>query len=227
MNYKAMFILGTGAAMYARLGFCPVRIKITGMTEEDMAEWSLILPAADCIETVDSDGIRTLDSSDGITLVKFEDGPGSLPGSGGTPSELENAQWYDANGIKIDDGVLPNTDGVPCLLEAWGLSFPIVRAVHDGGDNKNTYAQDSSVDFRDAGVEGGQNWVVFNVSNDDCAYVKSVVKPQGQSKYCRIMLAENSAGDATAAADIDDGDILILVPKSEVQYPLTGPGFMT
>lgn len=223
-----LFGQGSGAITYFRLGFCPVKVKVVGLVEEDMAEWYLpMLASPDSIETVDSDGIRTLDGTDGIDLVQFNDPSGSLPGTGGAPVDLEPGEWYKANGIKITAGSVPIADSNPYIVEAWPLNVPIVRAVHDGGDNCNTYFQDSSVDFKEAGISGGQQFVVINETNDNYGYVKAVQKPTGQSKYCRCTLAENAGGDAAAAADIDDNDVLIIIPKDWVQYPLSGIGAMT
>jgi hypothetical protein len=223
-QYTIRFGVGTGAAMYFALGFCPVKVRLTGTAAGNRTEWWITVPPNDGLETTDSTGARVLDASDGLALVKFSD-PNDPENA--TITTLENAQWYEANGILIDDGVLTNTDAVPFILEAWGVDIPIIRAVHDGGDNANTYFQDSSVDFEKAGVSGGQSWIIINVTNDNYAYVKAVQKPAGQTKYCRLTTAEDSSGTATAAADFDDDDVCIVIPRQYAQRPLSGLGAMT
>jgi hypothetical protein len=219
---------GTGAITYFKLGFCPIKIKISGLVEEDVAEWFLpMLASPDAIETVDSTGVRTLDGTDGIYLVQFDDGLGEHSGAGGAPTVLEPAEWYKANGIKITASCLPIANGNPYIVEAVRLQVPIIRTVHDGGDASHTYWEDSSVDFQEAGVSGGQSWVIINETNDDYAYVKSVAKPSGQTKHCRLNLAENASGLATAAADCDDDDVAFVIPAGWAQYPLSGVGAMT
>lgn len=219
---------GTAAVTYFRLGFCPVYVKVTGLVEEDVMEWALpMLVSPDGIETVDSTGVRTLDGTDGIYLVQFNDGLGDAPGAGGAPTALEPAEWYKANGIKITAAVAAIADTHPYIVEAHRLTVPIIRAVHDGGDTVHTYFQDSSVDFKEAGVSGGQSWVIINENNDNYGYVTSVSKPSGQTKHCRLNTAENAAGDATAAADFDDDDVCFIIPAGWTQYPLSDIGAMT
>jgi len=224
MNYTTRFAVGTGALMYFALGFCPMKVRLTGTSAGNRSEWWLTTPPNDGLETTDSTGARVLDASDGFFLVHFSD-PNDPENS--TITTLENAEWYKANGIGIDDGVLTNTNAVPFVLEAWGMTFPVIRAVHDGGDNCNTYFQDSSVDFQEAGVSGGQSWIIINVTNDDYAYVKAVQKPAGQTKYCRLTVAEDSSGTATTAADFDDNDVCVVIPRQYAQQPLSGLGAMT
>jgi len=219
---------GTGSDTYFRLGFCPAYVKVMGAVEEDITEWCLgLMPGNDSIETIDSTGVRTLDASDGIDLVAFDDGLGAIPGAGGAPSAVGQDEFYKANGICIGDACAPIADGNPYMVLAVRAEFPIIRAVHDGGDNKNTYFQDSSIDFKDAGVSGGQTFIIINESNDNYGYVKAVQKPSGQSKYCRLTVAENAAGDAAAAADFDDDDVCYIIPAQFAQYPLSGIGALT
>jgi len=219
---------GSGAITYFRLGFCPVKVKIYGLVEEDINEWYLpMLASPDSIETIDSTGIRTLDGTDGVYLVQFNDGMGQAPGSGGAPTVLEPAEWYKANGIKITADCAAIADGNPYIVEAYRLTVPIIRAVHDGTTSSNTYFEDSSVDFKAAGVSGGQTWLIINETNDNYGYVKSVAKPTGQTRYCRLYTAENAAGDATAAADFDTADVCFILPVEWGQYPLSGIGAMT
>ncbi len=223
---EIIFGQGTAADMYFRLGYCPDYVRLVGLIEEDVIEWYPLMGSSNGIATVDADGIRTL-GTEGITLVKFDDPVGSLPGTGGTPTAVEPAEFYKANGIKIDASCLPIADGNPFAVHVHRMSAPAIYAVHDGGDNEHLHMQDSSLDFAEMGVEGGQSWIMINETNDNYGYVKSVEKPVGQTKFCRLVLAENAAGDATAAADLVDADVCFILPKHRVQSPLSGVGLMT
>ncbi len=224
---KTFFLMGTGADISVRLGFCPVRVKILGGSVEDTMDWFLpMINDNYSVKQANATGARTY-STGGVKLVKFSDPPDGLPGSEGAPEELEQGEWFMANGIKLDGANIPAlADGNEAILVAEPMDVTMVKAVHDGGAS-GVFFQDSSLDFRDAGVEGGQAWILINETNDDYAYVKSVEKPAGQRKYCRLNLAENAAGDATSAAAIADADVAILIPKQYAQYPLTGIGAMT
>ena len=101
-----------------------------------------------------------------------------------------------------------------------------MKGVHDGATNSNTYFQDNSVDFKDNGVCGGQQWLIYNRTNTNYAYVGEVQKPAGKSKYCRLTLTD-AAGNATTAADIDTSDVVIVMPKQYAQYPMSDYGLMT
>lgn len=227
MNETEVFFgQGTAAIMFFRLGYVPDYVRVTGLIAEDVTEWHLLMGSGNGIWTQDSDGVRLL-GTNGITLVKFDDPIGSLPGTGGTPEAVEVAEFYKANGIKIDAGVPAIADGNPFAVHVHRMSAPAIYAVHDAGDNVHLYMQDSSLDFAEMGVEGGQSWLLINETNDNYAYIKSVEKPAGQSKFCRLVLAENAAGDATAAADLVDADVCFILPKHRVQSPLSGIGFMT
>ncbi len=223
---KTFFIQGTGAITYLRLGFCPVHVRIVGGTVPDLLEWFLpVLADGNGVSTLGSTGARTY-GAPGIQLVKFNDPPDGLPGAGGAPEVLENGRWYEANGIAIDAAVTTIVDGNEAIVMATPMDVTMVKGVHDGGAS-GVFFQDGSMDFRDAGVEGGQSWILINESNDNYAYVKTVEKPAGQRKYCRLTLAENAAGDATSAAAIADADVAIIIPKQYAQYPLSDLGAMT
>ena len=84
MDYTMRFGMGTSATTYFALGFCPAKIRITGTTEEDVNEWFINMPVNDSIGVTDSDGIRALDTSHGITLVNISD-----------PNDPENATITD------------------------------------------------------------------------------------------------------------------------------------
>jgi len=218
---------GSGSDVFFRLGFAAGYVRFMALADsEDVAEWMPPLGNADVMEQIDSTGVRSLDASEGISWCIFDDTLSAYLGeTASTPADTED--WTKANGIRIDTATLGLADGIPFTVIVFPMSTTFIRGVHDGGDNCNTYFEDGSQDFKDLGVEGGQNWILINESNDNYAYVKSVAKPVGSSKYCRLYTAENSAGDATAAADFDDNDVIFLIRKDDVQYPLSGIGAMT
>jgi hypothetical protein len=195
---------------------------------EDIGEWCLSLGNANVMEQIDTTGVRALDGSEGISLVAFTS-PWSdyLDGTASAPSDVEVGRWYEANGIRIDTACLPSQDGIPYMLEVWPLGQTFIRAVHDGTTSSNTFFQDSSIDFADAGVEGGGTWVIINESNDNYAYIDAVQRPSGQTRYCRLTTTTSAGGNATTAADFDTGDVAFIIPLDEVQYPLSGIGVMT
>lgn len=219
---------GTGAAIYHRLGFCPVYVRLWSiMDSEDVDEWALLMANATSISVDDSDGNRDAVSSGGISLVEFdEEWANYLDASATAPSAVEPGKWYQGNGISIGTSCQVNVNGVPYMGIAYPLGVPVIRSVHDGGAS-NVHWQDSSLDFQKCGVEGGQQWIIINEDNDNYAYVKEVQKPAGQSDYCRLTLAESADGTATAAAAIADADKGYIIRKDMVQYPLSGIGAMT
>jgi len=228
LDYMMQFGQGTAAIIYHRFGFCPCKVKVTGLVEEDVNEWYIpMLATPDSIETIDSTGIRTLDGTDGIALCQFNDVPGSLPGSGGAPTVLEPAEWYKADGVKITAGVPGIANGNPYVVEAWRMDVPIVVGIHDGGASQ-VHFQDSSIDLVEAGVTGNGSHILINESNDNYAYVGVISKPSGQSKHCRATTFEDAnCTTATAAAAFADNDVIIIIPAMFAQYPLSGIGLMT
>jgi hypothetical protein len=222
-NYHSQLAIGAGANdLFIRLGFCPDIVRVTEFGTGLGATW-FRGQGNDASITRVAAGDRTVNTDKGVKLVCFDDVPLSQSSD---PVEVEAGEWYKANGIQLTSDIGVLTDGALLLVESWRLSLPFVRTVHDGGDNKNTYFQDSSIDFKDAGISGGQQFILINQSNDNYAYVKSVERPAGQGKHCRLNLSD-AAGNATAAADIDDNDIAYVLPKDSVQYPMSDIGIMT
>lgn len=221
---------GTGSDIYFRLGFCPGFVRVMGEAAEDVSEWWLTMAAGYAVEWVDTNGTnQALTTDTGITLCKFTDSPGTLPGSDdSTPDTVEPGKWYEANGIRIESSAAAVADGNPFLVMAYRLNVPIVRAVHDGTTNSNTYFEDSSIDFLKAGVSANGQFIIINENNDNYAYVGSITKPAGKSRYCRIYTYEDAAlATATAAADFDTSDVCYIIPRMWVQHPLSGIGLMT
>ena len=219
---QMMFLAqGTGAAMYFNLGFCPARVDIQGSVEEDSVVWTIDLAAGYGLESIDADGITALTTATGITLVKFDDEPGSMPGSGGAPSTVEPGRFWEANGIGIGASAAANVDGNPFTVQCFRMNIPIIRAVHDGTTNSNTYFEDSSIDFFEAGVSDNGKFILVNESNDNMAYVGTITKPSGKSRYCRIYTYEDEGlATATATADFDTSDVVFIIPRQYIQYPL-------
>jgi len=143
------------------------------------------------------------------------------------PSDIEAAQWYNANGFRIDASVASIPDASLCYVEAWGSPIPMVPLIHDGGTTQ-LFIQDSSVDLIEAGVTGNGDWIVFNTSNDNYAFVGTISKPSGQTKYCKALLYEDAGlATATASAALADADVLVLMRHRDAQYPLSSVGLMT
>ena len=219
---------GTAASTYFYTGFVPGYVRVDGWGEEDSNFWCPLIPGEDSIEIIDSTGIRELDTSDGVRLVKFSDEPGTVPGSGGTPSDVENGRWWEANGIEITGSCAAIADGNPYSVLVFRMTVPIIRAVHDGTTSSGTYFEDSSIDFLEAGVSPNGKFIIINETNDNYAYVGSITKPSGKTRHCRIYTYEDEGlATATAAADFDTSDVCFIIPRQWAQSPLSGIGLMT
>lgn len=227
MESQKMFLAqGTGAALYFRTGWCPAKVEIQGSVEEDHVVWTIDLAAGYGVQSIDSDGIMTLTAATGITLVKFEGDSDTIPTS--APTVLEPAEYYKANGIGIGASAAANVDGNPFTVHAFRMNIPIIRAVHDGTTSSNTYFEDSSIDFIEAGVSDNGKFIIINETNDNYAYVGAITKPAGKTKHCRIYTYEDEGlAVATSAADFDTSDLCFIIPRIAVQYPLSGIGLMT
>ncbi|MBW2036423.1 MAG: hypothetical protein JRI41_02925 [Deltaproteobacteria bacterium] len=217
-DQKLLLAQGTGAAVYLRLGWCPAKVILQGSVEEDSSVWTIDLTAAYGIESIDSTGVTELTTDTGITLVQFEGDADTIPTS--APTSLEPAEYYKANGIAVAASAACNVDGNPFTVHAFRLNVPIVKGIHDGTTSSNTYFEDSSVDFIEAGVSGNGKFIIINETNDNMAYVGEITKPAGKDKYCRIYTYEDeSLTTATAAADFDTSDVVFIIPRMYAQYP--------
>ena len=222
MRYHGQFVMGTAADTYIRTGFCPDIVRIMDYTTRIQLEWSRIMGLIGVQRIADGTGTQ---DTDAISLVTFIDNPEDLSVA---PSDVEAAKWYDANGFRIDAGVVSIPDASLCFVEAWGSPTPCVRLVHDGTTSSNTYFEDSSVDLKKAGVVGNGTWIVINTTNDNYAFIGAISKPSGKDNHCRALTFEDSGlTTATAAADFDTSDVLILMRHRDAQYPLSGIGLMT
>jgi hypothetical protein len=228
-DYTTRLGQGTGSDVYFNLGFCPGRVVVQGEVLEDRSEWWLTMAAGYAVESVDTDGVNpALTTDTGITLVTFSDEPGALPGSGGTPVAVEPGRWWEANGIRIESTAAAIANGNPFMVYAWRLDVPYVRAVHDGTTDSDTYFEDSSIDFLEAGVSSNGKFIIINESNDNYAYVGTITKPSTKTRYCRIYTFEDERLEtATAGANFDTADVCYIIPRQYVQYPLSDLGLMT
>lgn len=202
--------------LFLFIGFCPDYVEVENLETGNRFKWARHLDNDNALE-IASTGTAALTSGAGIKLVKFTGEPWSLTAD---PSAVNSDEWYDANGIQITSDAALLADDDMLVVKAYRMDEPIIRSVHDGGSNKNTYWQDSSMDFKKAGVSGGQTWIIYNKSNGNYAFIGAVQKPTGQSKYCRLTVV-NSAGDALTAFDSDDNDIAIIMKKSACAYPMS------
>ena len=215
---KLLFAQGTGAAMYFRLGWCPSKVNLQGSVEEDSVVWTIDLAAAYGLESIDADGITALTTDTGITLVQFTGDADTIPTA--APTSLEPAEYYKANGIAVAASAACNVDANPFTVHAFRMNVPIVKAVHDGTTSSNTYFEDSSVDFIEAGVSGNGKFIIINSTNDNMGFVGKITKPAGKNKFCRIYTYEDETlATATAAADFDTSDVCFIIPRMYAQYP--------
>lgn len=221
-----VFGQGTDAAIYFRLGWCPAKVVVEGSAGLDQMVWTIDMLAATGLEYYATDGVRTAETDTGITLVKFINDAADLPTA--APAAVEPGRYWEANGIMIQAGSEINNDGEPFTAHCFRMNNPIIRAVHDGTTNNGTYFEDSSIDFLEAGVSPNGKFILLNESNDNYAYVGAITKPAGKSNHCRIYTYEDeNLVTATAAADFDTSDVIFIIPRLYVQYPLSGIGLMT
>jgi hypothetical protein len=221
---KPFMATGTNA-VYIKLGFCPEFLEVVDATAKIMAQWHRALGANSMListpdETDDSGDVTALTSDYGVYLVNFE---------GKDPTDLDSAPSVvtdpsKADGIKImgdfGSGSTSMSDGDVCWVRAWRPSNAFVRAVHDGG--AVTYLKDSSQDFRELGVAGGQLWIAINITQTSYAYVGDVQKPFGADRYNKCTLTDAAGNDITS--NMSDDDVVWLIPAADIQYPLSDIG---
>ena len=224
-NVHIQPLMATGAnKTYIYLGFCPDVVEVVNATERVTGLWHRLLGNLYSVIRI-ADGTGTLETDEGISLVQFKKPGVDLDSD---PTVVTDPNLADGILIADDWGAGTGlTDGDLLWVKAYRASIPWVYAKHDGGDAEDDL-EDSSVDFLEAGVSGGQQWIAINLTNKDCAYVGEVVKPFGESKYSRCTLV-NASGTAigATAADVDDDDEFLLMPKNCAQYPLSDIGLMS
>lgn len=218
-------VLGTGTNnTYVYLGFCPDVVEIFNYTGLDIGYWHRLLGndaaiVATPTETDDSGWVPSAESGSGIKLVQFGE-PGINLSS--APSVVTDPN--DADGIMITSDFGSITAGDVMWVKAYRATQPVVKATHDGGDNA-TDLTDTSQDFAELGVCGGQQWLAINLSNAEYCYVGKVQKPFGYSKYCKCTLVDAAGNDLSP--DVDDDDVFWLMPKNDAQYPLSDIGIVS
>jgi len=227
-EFKQFLGQGTGSDVYFFTGWCPGYVRIMGEAAEDVVDWWLTMAAGYGVLADDGGSNLALTTDVGVTLVKFDDEPGAVPGSGGTPSTVEPGRWYEANGIRIESTNPALADGNPFTVMAFKLSTVMVRAVHDGTTSSNTYFEDSSIDFLEAGISPNGKFIIINETNDNYAYVGEITQPSGKTKHCRLYTYEDERlATATASADFDTNDVCYIIERAAVQHPLSGIGLMS
>jgi len=208
---------------FVKIGFCPDVVRVTKLSDGQDIVWARVMGADTALERVAA-GDRTLTSDKGIKLVQFTEMIGMDESS--DPSAVDPVEYYKANGIQITADETFMEDDKLCLVEAWRLNHLwIGPCVHDGTTSSNTYGEDRSFDFLELGVS--PNWIVYNQTNGDYAYVKEVIRPMGQTKHCRVYTATDTSGTATTAADFDTADVFYIFPRAAAPYPMSDIGLMT
>ena len=216
-------VIAQGAhAIYIKTGFCPDVVKITEWATGLGVEWFRGQGNDTSITRVAA-GDRTVQTAQGVKLVKID---GHMSDLTAAPTVVEAGDWANANGFMFTSDLTGLTNHALLMVEAYSLDTNFIRSIHDGGDAVHTYWEDSSLDFRENGISGGQNFILFNLTNANYCHIGEVQKPFGENKACRLTLVD-SGGQALTASDIDDDDICIILQKNKAQYPLSDYGHMT
>ena len=233
-DYYQVPIIAQGSNdIFVKLGFCPDVIRITEWASGLEIMWYR-LQGPDTAITATAAGDKSVQTSQGVYLGSINKMTAAEMTADSDFTAFSDVNPVEdgmtANAVKLTSDLTGLTDHALLQFEAWRMQEPVFRSIHDGGDTVHTYWQDSSIDFKELGVSGPAaacNWLLYNLTNLNYAYIKDVQKPSGQSKYCRLLLAEAADGTATAAADIDDGDVALILPIRIAQYPLSDYGLMT
>lgn len=215
------------ADLFVRIGWCPDKVKVTIVDTGAGVTWFRPMGNDSGLDRVAA-GDLTGNTDKGIKLCKFDYGtPKDQNAAATDPSEVQPEKWYEADGVIVTSDATFLADDKVVLVEAWRTNHGhVIKAIADGGSNSNTYFEDGSIDFLAAGVKQGD--IVYNQSNGNYCYVKSIIKPVGEKNFCRIYTSTDQAGEnATAAADFDDNDVIFIFPAESMWYPLSDVGAMT
>jgi len=208
---------------FVRTGFCPEKVRITYLADGQDNLWVRMLGNDASLSRVAA-GDRTANTDKGIKLVQFTDEPLNISAD---PSAVDPGEFYKANGFQITSDVAFLADDTIIFWEAWGMDDVWVKCTHDDTTSSNTFAGDASYCFKEIGVTPG-NWIVYNQTNGNYAYVKSIAKKTANAtKYSRIYTATDREGTATTAADFDTSDVFFVFPVSSAWWPLSDIGLMT
>lgn len=223
-NYFSTYAVTKNTAdLFINIGWCPDKVLVRSLYDGGGFEWYR-LQGDTCGFTLANAGDRALVSSAGISLVQFTD---AAIDTSSDPSSVDPANYIDANGIQLAAAMDFFADDEVVMVEAWRMNNVFIKATHDGTTSSNTYFEDASFNFHELGVSGNGQWLIYNITNTNYAYIKEITKPMDKSKYCRIYTATDSTGTATTAADFDTGDVCYIFPVSAAWYPLSDIGLMT
>lgn len=232
MNHRILPVIAQGSNdIFVRVGFCPDVVKITEWATGLEIFWSRF-QGNDTAITIVAAGDKTVQTAQGIVLGSMEVDPVDMTADTDFTA-FSDSNWLEqglsANAIKLTSDLTGLTDHALLTVEVWGIDAPIIRSTHDGGDTKNTYWQDSSLDFIKLGVVSSPTrptWLLYNMTNNNYAWIGEVQKVSGKANMCRLTLV-NAAGEAMAAADIDDDDVALILPRAYAQGPLSDYGLMS
>ena len=228
-HYLNNAIMTDSADLFVRIGFCPDVVKLTNLYDGQRLLWNRAYNAhyqgAACSGGMaySATGGAALTTVLGVKLVKFTT---DVMSTTSDPADVDGTNWFEANGIKISANVALLASDQLLQIEAWRMDYIWLKAYHDGTTSSDTYFEDSSYDFKELGVCGNGQWLIYNQTNGNYAYVKDVRKGTG-SKHSRIYTATDAAGTATTAADFDTSDVCYVFPVAAASYPLSDIVIMT
>jgi len=229
-HYLNVWPMTDSADLYVKIGWCPDKVVLTHLDDGRQFIWNRVDHAhyqgAACSGgiTVSATGGRALTTTEGIKLCKFTNS--NILDVTADPADVDGTNWWEANGISISSNVSLLENDIMLEIEAWKMDYIWLKAYHDGTTSNNTYFEDTSYDFKELGVSGNGQWLIYNQTNGNYAYVKSVKKGTG-GKHSRIYTATDTVGTATTAADFVTNDVCFIFPRSAACYPLSDIGAMT
>lgn len=230
--YSNIAPMTDGADLFVRIGFCPDVVKLTNLYDGQQFLWNRAEhahyqgAAASGGINFTVGGTRALvASTGGIALCDFTGGIATIDYPS-DPAVVNGTNWINANGIKITSTVALLATDQLLLVEAWRMNHLFLKAYHEGGASHVTF-RDDTFDFKDLGVSGNGNWILYNQSNGNYAYVKQVRKQNGKSTWSLIDTAIDSDGTATSAATFANNDVIYLFPVNAAPFPMGDVGMMT
>jgi len=224
---KPVFCTGSNDH-YIYLGFCPDYVEVKSAGSQIMGWWHRAL-GNDAMLISTPDGT---DGSEDVTKSQTDRGI-KLADFGGKPAtELSNdpavvTDPNDADGIILTSNFGSASTGMSSGDVMWLMadvrSNGFVRAVHDGGSV--VYLQDTNIDFKEAGVSGDQQWIALNITQGNYAYVGDVQHPHGEWRANKVILTDS--GGTAITTNQANSDVVWLMPKEEMQYPLSDIGLFS
>lgn len=235
--YSNLAPMTDGADLFIRVGFAPDVVKLTNLYNGTQLRWSRAEhghyagAAASGGLMVSTGGTMLLGPyTGGIALCEFTGGHAGVTWGQidypGDPPIVDGSNWIDANGIKVTASCpVLETDQL-LQIEAWRMNHLYIKAYHEGGASHTTF-RDDSFDFKELGVSGNGNWILYNQTNGNYAYVKQVRKGNGKSKWSLIDTATDADGTATTAATFANNNVIFLFPVNAAPFPMGDIGAMT